>query len=113
LDEEVVVSQIYAIVETGGKQYRVAPGDVIRVEKIEGEPGTPVTLDRVLFATKEDTMAIGTPTIPGAKVIASLIGNDRADKIIVFKYKSKVRYRRKLGHRQPFSELQITDIVVP
>ena len=103
----------YAIIKTGGKQYKVAAGDKIKVEKLNVAQGATVEFDEVLLIGDADATVIGTPTVAGAKVTASCVGQDRADKVIVFKYKSKVRYRKKRGHRQPFSTLQIQDIVKP
>lgn len=101
----------YAIVLTGGKQYRVKPGDVIDVERLaEFEPGDTVTLDHVLLVSKEGAVTVGTPVVPGAKVVAKVEAEGKAKKILVFKYKPKVRYRRKNGHRQRFSRLAIESI---
>jgi len=102
----------FAVVETGGKQYRVAPGDTIDVELLPTEAGDEVNLDRVLLVGGENGVTVGTPTVPGASVKAEVVGHDRAKKIIVFKYKNKVRYRRKTGHRQAFTRLHIQDITV-
>jgi large subunit ribosomal protein L21 len=104
---------MYAIIETGGKQYRVQPGDTIAVERLAGEPGEVLELDRVLLVSGDDAQTrIGTPSVPGARVRAEVVEHKRADKIIVFRYKSKVRYRRKTGHRQHLTRLRITDIVL-
>jgi len=103
----------YAIIKTGGKQYKVAAGDKIKVEKLDVAQGATVEFDEVLLIGDADATMIGTPTVAGARVTASCIGHDRADKVIVFKYKSKVRYRKKRGHRQPYSTLEIQDIVKP
>lgn len=102
---------MYAIVETGGKQYRVAPGDKLKVEKLNAEVGSEVVLDKVLMVTDDSGKAtIGTPVVSGARVIATVKAQDKHKKIIVFKYKSKVNYRRKTGHRQPFTQLVIDRI---
>lgn len=102
------VKAVYAIVETGGKQYKVSPGDVIWTEKIEGEPGSAVKLDRVLLIrTDEGGTIVGKPYVEGASVSADIVKQGKAPKIIVFKYKHKVNYRRKYGHRQPFTSLKI------
>ncbi|MBI2868045.1 MAG: 50S ribosomal protein L21 [Chloroflexi bacterium] len=100
----------YAIVETGGKQYRVAPGDRIDVEKLDAEPGATVTLDRVLLVAGEKTVKTGTPTVPGATVKAVVEAQGRSVKTVVYKFKRKVRYRRKRGHRQSFTTLLIQEI---
>lgn len=102
---------MYAVVETGGKQYRVAPGDVIEVEKLAGEPGEEITLDRVLLVANEGDVRIGTPVVAGARVVANVEGAIKGPKLIVFKYKPKTRYRVKTGHRQHLTRLIIKDIV--
>lgn len=102
---------MYAIVETGGKQFRVIPGEKIKVEKLEVEVGAEVVLDKVLMVSDDSgKISIGTPTVDGARVIATVKAQDKARKIIVYKYKSKVNYRRKTGHRQPFTQLVIERI---
>ena len=101
----------YAIVETGGKQYRVKPGDTIDVESLEGEPGSLVELNRVLLLSDGDEIAVGQPEIDGVRVMAEVKEHGRGKKIIVFKYKSKVRYHRKQGHRQNYTRLIIKEIV--
>src|SRR5439155_19827793 len=105
---------MYAIVETGGKQYRVKPGDTIAVERIAGEPGEVLDLGRVLLVAGNGDAAarIGSPGVEGAVVRAEVVEHARGEKIIVFRYKSKVRYRRKTGHRQALTRLRITDIVL-
>ncbi len=104
---------MYAIVETGGKQYRVTPGDTVAVERLTGEPGESLDLDRVLLvAGNGDQARIGSPGIEGAVVRAEVVEHIRGEKIIVFRYKSKVRYRRKTGHRQSLTRLRITDILL-
>jgi large subunit ribosomal protein L21 len=100
----------YAIVETGGKQYRVKVGDVLSVEKLDGEAGTDVTLDRVLLIGGTDDVQVGTPVIEGASVAAQIADQYRGEKIVVFKYKPKKNYRRRTGHRQSLTRLQITGI---
>jgi len=102
---------MYAIVECGGKQFKVSAGDVIFVEKVNTEVGQDVTLDKVFLLNKDGNVAVGAPTIEGAAVKAQVIYHGRAKKIIVFKYKSKKNYHKKQGHRQPFTKLLITDIV--
>lgn len=104
---------MYAILETGGKQYRVQPGDTIHVERLPAEPGETLQLGSVLLLAGDGERArVGTPTVPGAVVQAEVVEHARGDKIIVFRYKSKVRYRRKTGHRQALTRLRITDILV-
>lgn len=101
---------MYAVIETGGKQYRVSPGQTIEVELLPAEPGSTVALDRVLLVSNEDQTLVGQPVVPGAKVVATVSREGRGKKIIVFKYKSKKRYRRTTGHRQDYTYLTITDI---
>lgn len=102
---------IYAIVRTGGKQYRVAPGDTLDVERLPAEEGSTVELDQVLLVANDNGVKVGEPTVEGAKVIAEVVGEKKDRKIIVFKYKPKVRYRRKKGHRQLHTRLAIREIV--
>lgn len=97
--------------ETGGKQYRVSPGQTIEVEKLPVQ-GDTVELDRVCLVADGDKVTVGKPTVAGAKVIASVVEEGRGDKVLVFKYKPKTRYRRKKGHRQPYTRLAIKEIVV-
>ena len=104
---------MYAIVKTGGKQYRVAEGDVIKVEKLEGELGAALELDEVLLLADGAEIQVGRPTIEGARVFAEIAEQDRHAKILVFKYRRRKRYRRKNGHRQPFTALKITGIQNP
>jgi large subunit ribosomal protein L21 len=105
---------MYAIVETGGKQYRVKPGDTVAVEKLSGEPGEILDLDRVLLiaGNGDNETRVGSPGVAGAVVRAEVLAHFRGQKIIIFRYKSKVRYRRKTGHRQSLTRLRITDILV-
>lgn len=105
--------EIYAIVEIGSKQYKVTPGQVIDVERLDVTEGDTVGLDRVLLIAEGDKVTIGRPTIEGAKVIATAQGEGKGKKIIVFKYKPKVRYRKKTGHRQLYTRLVIDQIVEP
>jgi large subunit ribosomal protein L21 len=101
---------MYAILETGGKQYKVRPGDTIEVEKLPSEPGDTVELSRVLMVGDGPDVTVGTPLVEGATVVADVVDQHRGPKIIVFKYKSKVRYRRKTGHRQSLTRLRIKEI---
>ena len=105
--------KIYAIIETGGKQYKVTPGQTIDVERLGVAEGDTVDLDRVLLIADGDKVTVGTPTIDGAKVVATSQGDGKGKKIIVLKYKPKVRYRRKTGHRQLYTRLVIDKIVEP
>lgn len=101
----------YAIVEEGGKQYKVTPGQTIRVEKLGLPVGEEVSLGRVLLMAGEEGIKVGTPYLAGASVRAKVTGQGRTGKILALKYKSRVRYRRKFGHRQAYSELTIREIV--
>ena len=102
---------MYAIVNTGGKQYRVQPGDTVRVEYLPGDQGDLIEFDDVRLLSDDDgDVTVGAPTVEGAKVTAEVVQQGRAKKVIVFKYKAKTRYRRKNGHRQNFTELRVTDI---
>jgi large subunit ribosomal protein L21 len=100
---------MYAVIKTGGKQYRVTEGDSLRVEKLPGEVGHDITFEEVLMIGG-DKVAIGKPLVKGAKVTAQIVAQDRAKKIIVFKFRRRKNYRRKRGHRQPFTELKITGV---
>ena len=103
---------MYAVVMTGGKQYRVSEGDKIRVEKLNAEAGSTVCLDKVLVIGGEGETMVGAPYVAGACVEAEVVENGKADKVIVFKYKAKKDYRKKQGHRQPYTELKINGISV-
>ena len=100
---------MYAIIATGGKQYRVSEGDVIYIEKIDAAVDSTVSFD-VLLVGNDGDVKIGTPIVEGAKVEGKVVGQVRGEKIIVFKYKSKKNYRRKQGHRQPYTKVEITKI---
>lgn len=102
---------MYAVVETGGKQYRVSVGQQIDVELVNGETGADVALDRVLLVNNEGQTTVGTPTVPGARVVATVDKHFRDDKVIVFKFKAKKRYSRTVGHRQPLTRLTIREII--
>ncbi|MFH0751467.1 MAG: 50S ribosomal protein L21 [Chloroflexota bacterium] len=103
---------MYAVIETGGKQYRVEVGTELAVELLEVEPGQEITLERVLLVADGDEAAIGRPIVDGATVSATVLRNDRADKVISFKYKPKARRRVKKGHRQEQTVLRITDLIL-
>jgi large subunit ribosomal protein L21 len=100
----------YAVIETGGKQYRVAVGDTLSIEKLAVEPGTGVTFDRVLMLGGDGSARVGTPLVAGATVQAQVEQQYRGPKIVVFKYKPKKRYRRRTGHRQSLTRVAITAI---
>ena len=101
---------MYAVIETGGKQYKVEAGDVIRVEKLNAEEGAEITFDKVLMAGEGSDGKVGAPTVEGAAVTAKVLGNGKAKKVVVFKMKRKKNYRRKKGHRQPFTKVEITAV---
>lgn len=101
---------MFAVIRTGGKQYKVAQGDVIRVERLEAEPGATLQLDDVLMVCENGDSRIGTPVVAGASVTAEVVAQDRGPKIIVFKKKRRQNYRRKNGHRQDLTVLRITGI---
>jgi len=103
---------MYAIIETGGKQYKVAPGEIIKVEKLSQETGADVTIDRVLMVMKEDGSICGAPYIGGAKVIASVEGSGKGRKLIVHKQRPRKVYRKTNGHRQMYTALKIKDIIL-
>ena len=100
---------MYAIIATGGKQYRVSEGDVIYIEKIDAQVDSTVSFDVLLMGNDGD-VKIGTPVVEGVKVEGKVVGQIRGEKIVVYKYKSKKNYRRKQGHRQPYTKVEITTI---
>lgn len=102
----------YAIVQTGGKQYRVATGDTIRVESIPGDIGDTVELNDVRMVSDDGQVTLGTPNVEGARIVTEISDSGKGKKITVLKYKPKVRYRRKKGHRQRYTDLTITDIIL-
>ncbi len=101
---------MYAIVETGGKQYRIEEGSTVYIEKLDVSEGEKVTLDQVLAVSKDGSLTVGEPYVAGASVEATVLENGKAEKIIVFKYKRKKDYRRKQGHRQPYTKIKIEAI---
>lgn len=103
---------MYAVIETGGKQYKVAPGQVVKVERLQLEQGSQVELNRVLLVADGKERLVGRPLVEGAKVLAEALGEEKEDKVIVFKYKPKVRYRRKKGHRHLYTNLAIQQILL-
>jgi large subunit ribosomal protein L21 len=100
----------YAIIETGGKQYRVQAGETVRIEKLTAAEGESVSFDKVLVVNNEGKLTVGAPYVAGAKVTATVKAQGKAPKIIVFKYHNKTNYRRKTGHRQPFTAVTIERI---
>ena len=101
---------MFAVVKTGGKQYRVTEGDLIRVEKLVAEAGSKITLDEILMVGEEGNSKLGTPTVAGASVVTEVVAQARAPKVIVFKKKRRQNYRRKKGHRQDITLLRVTEI---
>ncbi|QGG47247.1 50S ribosomal protein L21 [Heliorestis convoluta] len=101
---------MYAIIETGGKQYKVRQGDTLKVEKLEANPGDIVTVDRVFAVGTEGDMKIGTPVVSGASVQLKVQEHGKGKKIVIFKYKPKKNYRRKQGHRQAFTQVRVEAI---
>jgi len=104
---------MYAVIRSGGKQYTVHEGDTLDVELLPAEPGAQVQLDEVLMVGEGGDVTIGRPLVAGAHVVADVVSHGRGEKIIVFKYKPKTRYRRKTGHRQGYTRLAIRKIVSP
>ena len=100
---------MYAVIKTGGKQYRVKSGDKIFIEKLPGNVGDAVSFDEVLLLGGE-SVKLGKPTVAGAKVAGTIVEHGRGEKVIIFKFRRRKNYRRKTGHRQPFTAVQITDI---
>ncbi|MFP3975030.1 MAG: 50S ribosomal protein L21 [Dehalococcoidia bacterium] len=102
---------MYAIVKTGGKQVKVSEGQTIDVERLYEEEGSSVDLDQVLLLSDDEKVVAGQPVVDGAKVKATVVEHGRSPKVTVFKYKNKIRYRRKKGHRQPYTRLKVDQIV--
>ena len=103
---------MFAVIKTGGKQYRVASGDVIKIERLAGDAGSNLNFDDVLLVGDEDKVTTGTPIVKGAKVTGEILEQTRGDKIVIFKKKRRQNYRRKAGHRQNLTVVRITDIAV-
>lgn len=101
---------MYAVIQTGGKQYRVSEGDVLRVELLEKEPKQMVSFDQVLLVSKDDALTVGAPTVKGATVEAEVIRHDRAKKVFIFKKTKRSTYQRTQGHRQSFTEVRVKAI---
>jgi large subunit ribosomal protein L21 len=102
---------MYAVIDVGGRQLKVAPEDTVRVPRIRAEVGSSVTFDRVFAIRTDADLKVGTPSLEGARVMATIVGHGKADKEIIFKYRKRKFYRRKRGHRQPFTEVKISQIV--
>lgn len=101
---------MYAVIETGGKQYKVSEGDVIYIEKLDVEAGADVSFDKVLLIGEGSDVKVGAPLVDGVSVAAKVIKNDKAKKVVVYKYKPKKGYHKKQGHRQPYTKVEITKI---
>jgi len=102
---------MYAVIETGGKQYRVAPGDTIEIETLQGEVGAAVEFDKVLAVVKDADSVVAGPALASAKVKATITAHGRGDKVLVFKFRRKKQYRRTIGHRQNFTQVKVDEIV--
>ena len=103
---------MYAVIKTGGKQYRVDPGKEVRVEKLDGELGDPVTFDQVLMASDGENIRVGKPFLEDTKVVGRITQQGKNKKILVFKYKRRKGYRKKMGHRQQFTQIKIDEITL-
>jgi large subunit ribosomal protein L21 len=101
----------YAVIRSGGKQYTVREGDSLKVEKLAGEPGESLEIADVLMVSDGDAVTVGAPLVTGAKVMAEIVEHGKGEKIVIFKYKPKVRYRKRTGHRQQYTKLAIKQIV--
>jgi large subunit ribosomal protein L21 len=101
---------MYAVIASGGKQYKVSKGDSVRVEKLEGNVGAKVVIEDVLMLGEGEGAKIGAPVVSGAKVEAEITDQGRGKKVVVFKFKWRKKYRKKYGHRQPYTELKVTEI---
>lgn len=109
-DNELRANHMYAVIETGGKQYKVAPGQKLKIEKLEAEAGKEVLFDQVLLVAADDNITIGTPLLEGAHVAAQVLSHGRHKKIKIIKFKRRKHYDRQYGHRQHFTEVEITNI---
>lgn len=101
---------MYAVIETGGKQYRVAPGDTLEIERLEAEPGKPLVLDKVLFVAKDGQFSVGSPTIAKASIVADVVKHLRGEKKTTFKKKRRKGYQKTIGHRQELTRIKINEI---
>jgi len=104
---------MYAVIQTGGKQYRVEPGQTLSVEKLPGELGDTVNFEDVLLVSDEDKVAVGRPMVKGAKVTAEIVEHGKDKKVIVFKFQRRKNYRRRYGHRQLYTSIKINEVVAP
>lgn len=104
---------MYAVVSSGGKQYRVEPGATLTIDRLNGEPGSALTFDRVLLVAEGEQVSVGNPTVAGASVTATVVGPELGEKIVVFKFRPKVHYRRRTGQRQQLTRVRIEEIQAP
>jgi large subunit ribosomal protein L21 len=104
---------MYAVIQTGGKQYRVAPGDTLTVEKLPGNVGDSVEFGEVLMLSKDGSLAVGKPVIQGAKVTGKIVSHGRGEKLVVYKFRRRKNYRLRNGHRQNYTSIQISDVLAP
>ena len=104
---------MYAVIETGGKQYRVEVGQLLTVEKLPGGAGDKVEFDRVLLLSDDETVAVGRPVVEGARVTGEIVAQEKGDKLTVFKFRRRKNYRRKTGHRQKYTTVKINEVVGP
>jgi len=102
---------MYAIIESGGKQYRAEPGRMLKLEKLDGEKGSQIELTKVLLVADGDTVKVGSPTVEGAKVVSEIVRQGRGPKISVFKFKRRKKYRRHIGHRQALTTVRVKEII--
>jgi large subunit ribosomal protein L21 len=103
---------MYAVIKTGGKQHRVSEGDVLKVEKLQGQKGDAVVFEEVLLVSKEDQTRVGTPVVEGAKVVGEIVHQGKGPKIIIFKKKRRKGFLKKTGHRQPLTQIRIKEISI-
>jgi large subunit ribosomal protein L21 len=101
---------MYAVIKTGGKQYKVAAGDYLKVEKLDGDVGSKLVIDKILMVADGDNVTIGSPLVAGAKVNATVLSHGKGDKVMIFKFHRRKHYRKTQGHRQSYTEIQIDDI---
>jgi len=103
---------VYAVVKSGARQYRAGIGDTIRVEKLSVDPGEQIEMDEVLLVVDDEDITIGQPSVEGARVLATVVAQEKGPKITIFKYRPSKRYRRRAGHRQQYTRLRVDDIIV-
>lgn len=104
---------MYAVIQTGGKQYRVEPGQTLSVEKLPGDLGDPIEFGEVLLVSNEDKVSVGKPVVAGAKVTAEIVEHGKDKKVIVYKFQRRKNYRRRYGHRQAYTSIKINEVVAP